>query len=414
MDQFTILNYQGSKKNLLQFIHTNAASYIDPQKAILDIFSGSCSVGYSYKSQSQIIANDSEAYSAQIAKALLSPRPQGNYPQLKEQFTRYYQKNMKKLKLSLHSYWEEEERLLSLHNYQELTALYHNYPTIFNGKVIAAPLADGVFSLFSSYYAGTYFGIYQASSIDSIRFAIEHTRESLKPILFASLYFAIKESVFAKDGHMAQPLDPAKNVRKLILQRSRKISLIFWEKCKEFFSEQFVDTAAQNQIFQLDFRDLIKRESVMKQVGFIYADPPYTDMQYSRYYHLLNVVTRYDYPAPTVLRGKYTKGLYTEHRYQSRLSQKASCYQQFMELVSYSKRAEKNLAVSFAYPLDPQSQKVDRYVMSIDQITNGCIQIFGARRVEVCSVEYTHSNNRNSAAKNVLEYLVLCRGKNHD
>ncbi|WP_239508159.1 DNA adenine methylase, partial [Proteus mirabilis] len=28
----------------------------------------------------------------------------------------------------------------------------------------------------------------------------------------------------------------------------------------------------------------------------VYADPPYTSVQYSRYYHVLNVLTDYDYP----------------------------------------------------------------------------------------------------------------------
>lgn len=49
----------------------------------------------------------------------------------------------------------------------------------------------------------------------------------------------------------------------------------------------------------MNFEDLLKQDDIKNNVSFIYADPPYTDMQYSRYYHLLNIVAKYDYPAPT-------------------------------------------------------------------------------------------------------------------
>ena len=40
MDILTVLNYQGSKKNLLEFIHKSLSFYIDDNDIILDIFSG--------------------------------------------------------------------------------------------------------------------------------------------------------------------------------------------------------------------------------------------------------------------------------------------------------------------------------------------------------------------------------------
>lgn len=38
MDILTVLNYQGSKKNLLEFIHKSLSFYIDDNDIILDIF----------------------------------------------------------------------------------------------------------------------------------------------------------------------------------------------------------------------------------------------------------------------------------------------------------------------------------------------------------------------------------------
>ena len=35
---------------------------------------------------------------------------------------------------------------------------------------------------------------------------------------------------------------------------------------------------------------------------------------------------------------------------------------------------------------------------------------FGATNVDIATLDYLHSNNRNSAQKKVIEYLILCRG----
>ena len=160
----------------------------------------------------------------------------------------------------------------------------------------------------------------------------------------------------------------------------------------------------------MDFESLIKQEDIINDVGFIYADPPYTDMQYSRYYHLLNIAAKYDYPHPTKISGKYTKGLYTENRFQSKLSAKSTCLTAFNNLVAFAGNYNKNLAVSFAYPVDLENQKTDRYVMSVEDIKNSCIKEFGVKNVESAQLNYSHSNNRNKAQKKVVEYLILCNG----
>ena len=59
MDNFTILNYQGSKNNLGSFIQKNITPYIQEGKAILDIFSGSASVSNLFRDRYQVFVNDS-------------------------------------------------------------------------------------------------------------------------------------------------------------------------------------------------------------------------------------------------------------------------------------------------------------------------------------------------------------------
>ncbi len=411
LDLFTILNYQGSKKNLIDFIHNNTLNYIDEKKAILDIFSGSCSVGYSFKQDYKVFANDSEQYSSIIAEALLSKTSRISIEELKNNISKLHLENQSKLNTKFGDYLIIEKKLLTDNDRSELIKLYEDYPTIWNSKN-SFGYSENIYSLFTTYYAGTYFGIEQCFEIDSIRYAIESfsNNKKLKSVLLSCLFFAMKECVFSKDGHMAQPLSPSKNIGRLQKQRNKSIAELFLKKLEGFFSEAFINIDNGNAIFNENFKDILKNKKIQEEVGFIYADPPYTDMQYSRYYHLLNVAAKYDYPLPTIIKKGYTKGLYTENRFQSQLSQKQGCLKSFSELIQYTNCYKKNLAISFAYPKEPELQKTNRYVMSIQEIIFTCENTFGKPNVKVESIDYTHSNNRNSQSKKVLEYLVMCKG----
>lgn len=411
MEHFSVLNYQGSKKNLLEFIHQNAASYIEPDSTLLDIFAGTCSVGYSYKRDYTIYANDSELYSYIISTALLGTYeddPQKTLMQIDD----YFFSNISKFSESIIKQQLQEKTLLSdLDNCSDLIKFYEELPTVWNNKIPFSKSHNN-FELFTTYYSSSYFGLNQSIEIDSLRYAIEQFKlTSLFFPLLTSLFFAMKECVFSKDGHMAQPLNLKDNVFKLFLTRNKSIYNIFKEKFQSFFRDEFINSTKNNKTYNMNFEDLIKQDDIKNNVGFIYADPPYTDMQYSRYYHLLNIVAKYDYPAPTQNSGKYTKGLYTENRYQSKLSAKSTCLTTFNNLVCFANAYNKNLAISFAYPADVTKQKTDRYVMSIDNIIDSCSKEFGTTNVEIATLNYSHSNNRNKAPKKVIEYLVLCKGR---
>lgn len=410
MDHFSVLNYQGSKKNLLEFIHKNTASYIEPDTTILDIFAGTCSVGYSFKREHTIYANDSELFSYIISTALLGTYSQESSGVL-EQINNYFYYNMRNFSKEIIKYEIQENNLLSnFNNIYNLISFYNNLPTVWNNKV-PFKREHKNFELFTIYYSGSYFGLKQSMEIDSLRYSIEHfKRTTLFFPMLTALFFAMKECVFSKDGHMAQPLNLNDNQSKLFIIRNKSIFNIFRNKFLSFFSEEFINVSNVNKTYNMNFEELIKQEDIIKNVGFIYADPPYTDMQYSRYYHLLNTVSKYDYPSPTLNAGRYTKGLYTANRYQSKLSAKSTCLTSFNNLVSFAKHYNKNLAISFAYPANISEQKTSRYVMSIEDIKSSCLKEFGTKNVEIAALNYSHSNNRNKAPKKVIEYLVLCNG----
>ena len=399
---FSVLNYQGSKKNILEFIHQNTNKFLKDDSTILDIFSGTSSVGYSYKSKYRVYANDCELYAYIIAKALLSSY-YIDFGNIQDEFLSHYNENLKNQRKVYLELANEEAKCLLLNNADGLIELYKLVPTVWTKKVLIET-PHCCYELFTTYYSTSYFGLTQSMQIDSIRYAID--RYSNDPI-----YFAMKECVFSKDGHMAQPLNKEKNKTRLLSQRKKTIIDIFITKLKEFSSSSFVNSPYKNKAFNYNFSELLNLKDIQDNVSLIYADPPYTDMQYSRYYHLLNTVTRYDYPSLTVKGGTYTKGLYTDNRYQSKLSTKKDCLMTFSKLIDFSKAYKKDLVVSFAYPIDIERQKTDRYVMEIDDLISKCSSAFGFNKTEVVTQKYVHTNNRNSTQKKVNEYLILCSGK---
>lgn len=402
MDNLTIVNYQGSKKNLLEFIHEKMDKYITPEDVILDIFSGTASVAYSYKRTNTVYANDAELYATTIARALLGKKiDMKNFDKIQSAYSKY------SYPVCDYNQWiAEEQRSLNDEDLEALISLYNQIPTVWkNGKKCFADLSE--YSLFVKYYSTSYFGVEQAKDIDAIRFAISFVAEEDRDIFYACLFYAMKECVFSKDGHMAQPLDLAKNATRLFKLRKKSIYEFFCDKIAEFNSDEFVCCDNDNMIFNTNFETLLENPD-MEPVSVIYADPPYTDMQYSRYYHLLNTVVQYDYPDLTENNGQYTKGLYLDNRFQSQLSKKSTCLSSMELLIKYSAEHGITLAISFAYPVDTEHQKTDRYVMDIADLISSCRKFYPEENVHVEEKQYKHSNNRNSESKKVLEYLIIC------
>ncbi|MDT2597445.1 DNA methyltransferase [Enterococcus dongliensis] len=420
MRNITILNYPGNKASLMPFISKNIRKYVSPGDTICDIFSGSGSVGSFLKDEYSIIANDAELYSAIISSALLNTSSKQELLKVKNIFLRGFKLNSKHLFGNHENIIAKERTLIVAEDNFGLENLYKNFPTIWSqtdSSINQINLKkNDDYNLFLYYYSGTYFGIEQSIAIDSIIKTIhEIEAPETKNVLFSCLFYAMKEVVFSKDGHMAQPLNIEKNAQRHIKQRRKNILEFFINKLDEFI-ESSSDSIKKNinKIFNLDMIDLLSNKTFNEQsIKLIYADPPYTDMQYSRYYHLLNVAAKYDYPEPTISRGNFTKGLYTEGRNQSELSKKSTAKNQLRQLFKYCNEKNIILALSYAYPKDEVNQKTDRYTVSIEELVDMAKETFGNKKVQIEEENYQHANHRNSSTKEVFEYLILCGQEIH-
>lgn len=420
MGNFTILNYQGSKSNLSNFIQKNLEPYVKNGKAIFDIFSGAGSVCDIFRTNYQIFANDVENYASIIADALLNKVEMPSASDLLNSINLEYSNTLKKLAKPILDYVTQEKDALKDKNYKKLISVYNSYPTVWNKKhseiskcelTVDSVKNTNDYYLFSTYYATNYYGITQALDIDCIIKIINSHFLKYKNALLACLFFAMKETVFSKDGHMAQPLNLEKNQNRLFIQRQKNVFELFTKKLEEYILMPTSKFSGDNIVYNMDFEELLN-EKFFSNVGLVYADPPYTDMQYSRYYHLLNIAAKYEYPILTTTKNGYTKGLYTEGRYQSKLSQRSSAKKALEKLIIFCSKTNTNLAISYAYPQDTDKQATDRYTISIDELIKLAKKYYSNARVTVVTQNYSHANHRNSEQKKVLEYLILCGDKN--
>ena len=416
-----ILNYQGNKTKLLDFIDRAISPLMKKDMALLDIFSGGASVSAYFANKYPVISNDYEPYAYHIANSIICSN---KYVIFDDSFNKLFKATYESNLLSLIN---EETELVKkekevLDHKLDIEGLYNIVPTIWNGKysnVLKSEITfDSVskrenrYCLFTLLYSSNYFGLKQAMEIDSLICAIESTPEKYnKSFLYAALFYSMNKCVFSKDGHMAQPLNIAKNPTRCFKCRSKSIVDYFYDY---FSSIKPSDSFSKlNRSYNSEFEDLLKKIDA-KNISCIYADPPYTDMQYSRYYHLLNVACEYSFSLPTMKGDKYSSGLYLSNRRQSGISVRKTFLVKMRNLCLFAKRNCINLVISFGYPNKDSEEKKDRYLCSISELNEMAASVFGEENVKLLGQNYEHSNQRNSKHKKVIEYLIVCRGDKND
>lgn len=416
-----ILNYQGNKAKLLNFINKAISPLMKKDMALLDIFSGGASVSAFFASKYTIISNDYEPYAYHIANSIICSNKYARFDNsFNESFENCFKKNLDILISKEAELIKKEKELLE--NNLDVESFYNLVPTIWNGgysNILKSKITfdtisnrENRYCLFTLLYSSNYFGLMQAMEIDSLICAIESTPERYnKSLLYAALFYSMNKCVFSKDGHMAQPLNIAKNLTRCFKCRNKSIVDYFYDY---FSSTKSANSFSKlNKSYNCEFEDLLKKLDP-KNISCIYADPPYTDMQYSRYYHLLNVACEYSFSLPTMKGDKYSSGLYLSNRRQSGISVRRTFLIKMKNLCMFAKCNNINLVISFGYPNKDSGEKKDRYLCSISDLNDMAASVFGKDNVELLGQNYEHANQRNSKQKKVIEYLIVCRGDKND
>jgi adenine-specific DNA-methyltransferase len=199
------------------------------------------------------------------------------------------------------------------------------------------------YCLFSRYFASAYFGVKQAGEIDSLRFAIDKAPEEKRDIYLFALLHALSFCA-ATPGHFAQFLVPREKANSLYIGRIRKRSVVdYFNNALIALSKPRCLSRRSNRVFRSDATEFLHNLKAQRRGAklVIYADPPYSRAQYSRYYHVLETLILYDYPAAT------GKGRYRHQRFETDFSRKARVVAAMSDFVAAAAATGASLYLSY-------------------------------------------------------------------
>jgi adenine-specific DNA-methyltransferase len=396
------ISYMGTKRDLAPAV---CDVIRHSQKGVmLDVFAGMCSVGEHVAPARQVWSNDVQVFAAEVARALFASRdePPNTILTADIHFDAFEEHRLR-LANDFRTSIEREDALAHSPSFE---VFVKRKKALTRARVLelARKRRRHGHDLFTALYSDSYFGIRQGIDADSIVEAVRGAHQNgkisddHKRWLTIGLGRALLK-IANSTGHFAQYLEPQRfSYKRFISQRNRSL----WSEWLFSIGDQQaagnVDWRRRNKCFNQD--SLLLLPSLCgggEPLAVIYADPPYTDDQYSRFYHIFETLVLYDYPATSGV------GLYRPNRFCSRFSLKSKAVQAIDTLVGAAAKCGADLVLS--YP------------------TNGLVWESGAnpqrilathyRKVECCySLPHTHSTfgaSKGSARANVTERIYWAR-----
>lgn len=291
-NQIKTIRYMGNKNKLLDFIIPEIKKITKKGEIICDLMSGTGAVSYALKDKYIVYTNDIQYYSYIINKAII------------------------------------ENNEITIDKNTAILDLEKNF--LINQK-------EKNYNFFEKNFTDTYFSGPQCCEIDSIRYAIEKVENEYKRDLYLTALLFSMSKCESTSGHFAQYLP--KDHKRLIGLRKKSI----WEemliKCDDFSS--LVMNRFNNKSFNLDYKELFKCNE-FKNVSCVYIDTPYTGEQYSRFYHILETVAKYDNPKLEF------KAKYRTDRFMSNFSLRSTVKQEFKDMLSFLSKENKKVVLSYS------------------------------------------------------------------
>lgn len=415
--EISTLQYMGSKSRIISHI-------CDPIiknksiKTVVDLFAGTGSVGYALKPYKNIISNDLEYYAYIINKAILngcsfSESDEASFWTAVEHQYAILQKRVSVALSAEKGFFVDDVDYKSYQTFCEKTPsvfeTQSNDPRMKELVELVSHVTPGNTPnldfpcLFLTYFANAYFGIAQCCQIDALRSVIEQFKdENIKNILLTVLMSAMSATA-STTTHFAQFLKVKNKSTCNNLLSKRKINII--KECKTLLNEYrkaglcSKEDRAKSDCYNLDFSECLD-SITLDEHTLVYADPPYFKEHYSRYYHVLNTLCLYDYPAMAVnpQTHELSIGRYREDRRVSDFGKKAKALGAFEILITKCAAAGAWLTMSYS----------DNSIVDIVDL-----QTLAEKQYDVLieKVELSHSKQGRSSTSKVDEYIFICRPK---
>lgn len=444
--------YMGVKARVIPgFLGRVLEEEVPPGGTVVDLMSGSGVVAVYCAHRYRVIANDVQDYAAVIARAFIAHDPEekaaflGSVDPVKD-LGESYDANLQRLAAAFAPALAVEDVFLRLHergeNGLDWCAGYRSVlgdpdalhlpaaAKMISEEALAACRADPRLRparLATAYYANVYFGLRQCLVIDSLRAAIEDMDTRLphaarKRVHYLSALLHAASISTSGTSHFAQPRHLTKDseLRAMAKRRLIDIRALF-----ERFSGEILATVRRTEHVRgnivlsndceslMEEADGVSRFRFTPPVDLVYLDPPYTADHYSRFYHVLEVLSRYDYPTLELdprggcLRGRYPA---LSSRYQSDFSRPVKVEDAFRQVIRAASGSGAKLVVSYASPSGLLLKQYARRCPGKDPVNlleDLCLE--GYEDVHTLRKPMLHSGQGEGGLR-VNELLVVCRG----
>ena len=432
------IQYLGSKLRLLEEI----GGLIDKNTKgpkVCDLFAGSGVVSHYLSSKYKVISVDIQEYSKVLTSSLINS---GQISLQKEEsiiqelsnklITNSFGSPIKALiEFEKSCIYEaingDPGRLVELSQYGSLYSQKYGKYDVVNGseffelKQRFLDCAETEGFKITRLYGGVYFSYEQAIHIDAIRSAIQTAdwNDDVKQTLLASLISSASEITNTVGKQFAQPmklLDRAGKPKELLVERtirdrSYSVLEVFSSCLKRINSVKKSESGGNHEVFCMDSMDFLSEYS--GEIDCFYIDPPYTIDHYSRFYHVLETIAKYDSPELATMKKNgedvVMNGLYRTDRHQSPFCIPSKVQYAFEHIFDHCARYKAPVILSYS-PFDDENDERPRLMT-----TEGLLEVAKKYYQKVSVVEAKghvhrklHSTNKNSKEIESGEIFIVC------
>lgn len=296
------IRYMGTKRVLAPTVR-QVLDEIDVRGPVVDLFSGMGSVAEALAPRHAVVVNDLLSFTSAFGRARFTATTKGDRNSVLRRLRGSFSEHKAHLRAMYSRRLAKEARALE-GSVRDLQRWFDGAPHVGRSRhyeriAASASAREGCdrYRLVTVYFASGYLSTRQAIEADALRFAIDvavHPDE--RDWALASWILAISRVVNAP-GHTAQFLKPSSKAAAERIRRTwaRTLWPLFVSALDSIEPLGTRSWRGSNQVVTHDALELL-RTLHARDVGAVYADPPYTKDQYSRYYHLYETLYRYDFP----------------------------------------------------------------------------------------------------------------------
>jgi adenine-specific DNA-methyltransferase len=302
------IRYMGTKRHVVPLVKDGIEQLRVEPKRFVDLFAGTCSVATEMAGRMPVTCCDALSFPVALARPRLLAR-HGPTADVKAVVQLAHQRATPRL--AAHAVAVNAERDALARGFASTKELLSKALHVGNdpAKMTKArqAKAEGAHCLATLYFARGYFSTEQAVWLDALRQSIDELHPpndivdsqvcTARDLLIAA-WLAAASRVANSPGHTAQYLAAANPASKIRVQRAWSRSVL-----REFELSlgilQPIGTSAwrrTNRLVRADATVGTPTDRRRYSNAVLYADPPYTKDHYSRYYHVLETLFRYDYP----------------------------------------------------------------------------------------------------------------------